>query len=591
MAEQAAPKTADRGRVGRRAILGAAVTTLAAGVVSLPTAASAAISGTMNYRGAWAPQTSYKTYDVVTYNGALYVANVSYVSGSTFDPSKWTELATDVSMDPATDATDFPAVYNVRRYGAKGDGSTNDSSAVQAAIDAAFNGGGGVVWFPKGVWCGSFQMRPDVDLEGCGWQSMLQALPGQTVPVLDYSGHNAYHTEVRNLRIDGNYKDNRTDGVTQGACRGINMDTNPAAQTMWLFNNSGVAASTPTIADDAVQSWYPGTWNDSANRLHHILVTGCGGDWAVYFGYNQRNTWFTDSFIYLSKNGAFANFATDTMVSNLQAGACGDGILIGCSNQKYVNCKSWYHGVNAGYNSGPGDGWRVSHPRNNTLGPTQLVGCESQDNNRYGLAVTVGDAVVARGFVSGGDSGAALYLQNAQNCDIDCYIGSADRTNDTKGLVLDGSGGAQPQGNVVKVRAIDRSQFTPSNFTAVTLTNGAYQNGNKLILPNGQHGLAWVGGVTTGTYAPADAETFFNGAFTGPVTIDNPAWFPGEAQPGQEMLVVIQDTSAGGNAVTWGSAYHGVSGFTTTAKGVTAYRFTYLGWGYWMTTGGVTNAA
>jgi len=39
--------------------------------------------------------------------------------------------------------------FNVMAYGAKGDGATNDVAAIQAAVDAAVAGGGGVVYFPS----------------------------------------------------------------------------------------------------------------------------------------------------------------------------------------------------------------------------------------------------------------------------------------------------------------------------------------------------------------------------------------------------------------------------------------------------------
>lgn len=42
------------------------------------------------------------------------------------------------------------AVFDVKDYGAKGDGVTNDTAAVRDAVDAARHNGGGVVYFPRG---------------------------------------------------------------------------------------------------------------------------------------------------------------------------------------------------------------------------------------------------------------------------------------------------------------------------------------------------------------------------------------------------------------------------------------------------------
>ncbi len=45
-----------------------------------------------------------------------------------------------------------PVYYDVRRFGAKGDGSTIDSPAINTAIETAGNSGGGTVVFPAGVY-------------------------------------------------------------------------------------------------------------------------------------------------------------------------------------------------------------------------------------------------------------------------------------------------------------------------------------------------------------------------------------------------------------------------------------------------------
>jgi len=57
------------------------------------------------------------------------------------------------------------AVYNVRDYGAKGDGTTLDSPAINAAIEAAVNDGGGQVLLPAGTYLsGSIRLKSNIDL-------------------------------------------------------------------------------------------------------------------------------------------------------------------------------------------------------------------------------------------------------------------------------------------------------------------------------------------------------------------------------------------------------------------------------------------
>ncbi|HMF53311.1 MAG TPA: glycosyl hydrolase family 28-related protein, partial [Edaphobacter sp.] len=56
-------------------------------------------------------------------------------------------------------------VYNVRSYGAKGDGIALDTAALQAAIDACHNDGGGTVLVPAGTFnIGTTELRSNVTL-------------------------------------------------------------------------------------------------------------------------------------------------------------------------------------------------------------------------------------------------------------------------------------------------------------------------------------------------------------------------------------------------------------------------------------------
>lgn len=61
--------------------------------------------------------------------------------------------------------------YDIRNYGAAGDGTADDTQAIQAAVDACFGDGGGQVFCPGGIYmCSSVQLKSNVDLyldRGC----------------------------------------------------------------------------------------------------------------------------------------------------------------------------------------------------------------------------------------------------------------------------------------------------------------------------------------------------------------------------------------------------------------------------------------
>ncbi len=59
----------------------------------------------------------------------------------------------------------MPGLYSVRDFGAKGDGATKDTAAIQAAIEACARSGGGRVYFPNGKFLsGTITLRDNVTL-------------------------------------------------------------------------------------------------------------------------------------------------------------------------------------------------------------------------------------------------------------------------------------------------------------------------------------------------------------------------------------------------------------------------------------------
>ena len=75
-------------------------------------------------------------------------------------------------------------LFDVRTYGATGDGKTVDSPAINKAIEAAAAAGGGTVFFPAGNYVSfSIRLKSHVDLylsQGCTIVAAESPLPGQT---------------------------------------------------------------------------------------------------------------------------------------------------------------------------------------------------------------------------------------------------------------------------------------------------------------------------------------------------------------------------------------------------------------------------
>jgi len=77
--------------------------------------------------------------------------NVFNKENSTIDTSI-TKYPTVNLLKTGLDTKQNVLVFDVKTYGAMGNGTTDDSTAVLAAITAAYNAGGGIVFFPKGTY-------------------------------------------------------------------------------------------------------------------------------------------------------------------------------------------------------------------------------------------------------------------------------------------------------------------------------------------------------------------------------------------------------------------------------------------------------
>ncbi|WP_446218778.1 glycosyl hydrolase family 28-related protein [Micromonospora sp. IBHARD004] len=118
---------------------------------------------------------------------------------------------------------DGTGIVNVRDHGAAGDGSADDTGAIQRALDAVRDGGG-IVFFPPGTYLtGRLTLRSRVHLRGSGGDAtILKLRPGANAAILESdgfarltgtgSGEGVTLFSIRDLAFDGNKAQNPDGG-------------------------------------------------------------------------------------------------------------------------------------------------------------------------------------------------------------------------------------------------------------------------------------------------------------------------------------------------------------------------------------------
>ncbi|MFC0708942.1 right-handed parallel beta-helix repeat-containing protein [Azorhizophilus paspali] len=128
--------------------------------------------------------------------------------------------------------------FDVKDFGAQGDGVSNDRTAIQAAIDAAHAAGGGTVHLPAGEYRvgggergveGALLMKNNVYLAGAGMgQTVIKLLDGWNNDVngmiRSSGGEETHDFGVRDLTLDGN-RDNNPEGTVFGFYTGYKYGT------------------------------------------------------------------------------------------------------------------------------------------------------------------------------------------------------------------------------------------------------------------------------------------------------------------------------------------------------------------------------
>lgn len=264
-----------------------------------------------------------------------------------------------------------PRVYHVMSttYGAVGDGSTDDTTAIQSAINAASAAGGGKVILRNNHVVGALTIPSNVTLEGeyvrvtssVSWdRPTLKAKSGFSGDLISLASINSEYVTIRNISI--------------------NMYNAASGARAVVINN------------------YTGSYSqsDPHNLLENIYVRYSRGT-AFYLRSREirvknciaRDTYVGHGFDCAGTDGFFESCTAATTLDSAYA-----GFNITGANNHFSQCKAFY---------GNGPGFKLNCQKN------VLTGCGAQENTGAGLLFFEANKWnVVSGFISDSNSDSGI---------------------------------------------------------------------------------------------------------------------------------------------------------------------------------------
>ena len=291
---------------------------------------------------------------------------------------------------------------SVATFGALGDGSTNDTAAIQAAINASRTAGGGAVFFPPGIYRITSQLTLYDYVRLVGESMKTTTIKQTSTAAAGVFGHQLEGAGIEELTVLG---------PGSGSGQGVHFDraTTPSLGINYRINMRRVMID--SFGGDGLH-----VEQCIVSSFDTVEARGCGGHGFNFHGIDPGD----------GASGTSVNFTACYANANAQAGyrirtmtyctldacatdSCGVGywvensggiVLNGCGAEAVLNKSSTY----------PGDGVRL-----NVCSGVVLNGGFLYDVTRHGVLVTGSQGVVLNGVRQFNDTGGGTNSVNFQS--------------------------------------------------------------------------------------------------------------------------------------------------------------------------------
>lgn len=491
--------------------------------------------------------TTLATWDNITgINGTGITSNASNV---TYDPAGTGAVSTTVQAK-------LRQIVSVKDFGAVGNGSTDDTAAINAAILAVNTAGGGTVVVPNGTFMVSpstvsgiatgvacIVMRDNVDID---LQGTVKAISGSYGAGAFYGMVRCLDTGLSNASITGS-------GTIDG--NRANQIANTQASNIFLpvtynVNISGISCINANgMGIQFVQPSYPTVGATStACSIENCFVNNCTNIGIqishTLFARISNNTITTCTNNGIDIYGEAGTSVADNGVISVIGNVIG-GVLVGV----FVETSNR---VSVSGNSINGTTYGVKTNRINGQPNTIAIVGNTIANTQYGVSDT-------------GDSGGILISSNSVSVFTTAGVQLGAGTTGNVSYVTLTNNVFSPSTTTTNIVAIAGSQASFNIFRQNYLTDGSHNSANLIVnTATTTAGCTFELPITLTVIQPVK-ETYAGGATTsgGTATITVPANKAGK--------IVIKSTSGGSNYSIWTGVF--VSSTTGTAVAVSTSTF------------------